>query len=68
MYLCVCAPVCLHPQAYLYHIVIILPPSRFALEDMGCAKFATNCTYTDTGTPDYFAPEMVKAVTFPTHD
>lgn len=36
-------------------------------EDMGCAKFATNCTYTVTGTPDYFAPEMVKdaAVTVP---
>lgn len=31
------------------------------LSDMGCAKFATNCTYTVTGTPDYFAPEMVKA-------
>ncbi|CAK9056603.1 unnamed protein product [Durusdinium trenchii] len=31
------------------------------LSDMGCAKFATNSTYTVTGTPDYFAPEMVKA-------
>ena len=35
---------------------------------MGCAKFATNSTYTVTGTPDYFAPEMVKAVTFQTHE
>lgn len=31
------------------------------LSDMGCAKFATNSTYTVTGTPDYFAPEMIKA-------
>ena len=30
------------------------------LSDMGCAKFATNSTYTVTGTPDYFAPEMVQ--------
>lgn len=29
-------------------------------KDMGCAKFATNSTYTVTGTPDYFAPEMIK--------
>ena len=27
---------------------------------MGCAKFATNSTYTVTGTPDYFAPEIIK--------
>ena len=33
---------------------------------MGCAKFATNSTYTVTGTPDYFAPEMVKAGPFAT--
>ncbi|CAJ1366790.1 unnamed protein product [Effrenium voratum] len=31
------------------------------LSDMGSAKFATNSTYTVVGTPDYFAPEMVKA-------
>lgn len=30
------------------------------LSDMGCAKFATNSTYTVVGTPDYFSPEMVK--------
>lgn len=38
------------------------PPECWCLgaKDMGCAKFATNSTYTVTGTPDYFAPEMIK--------
>ncbi|CAE7576675.1 for [Symbiodinium natans] len=31
------------------------------LTDMGSAKFASGSTYTIVGTPDYFAPEMVKA-------
>ena len=39
-------------------------------KDMGSAKFASGSTYTIVGTPDYFAPEMVKArqqpVEFPT--
>ena len=31
-------------------------------EDFGSAKFANGSTYTTVGTPDFFAPEMVKAM------